>query len=144
MGMQERMGDLVARLKHCRSLGEIQEACSTLGKETDVVPLLTGVLGSEETSVRWKAAVALTGMGVPAVEKMIGCLSDPRAFVRSSAAWVLGNIGDRRAVSRLRKSLEDPSPDVRKEASEALGKLMKGGESQKEGNGTRAGPVPFS
>jgi HEAT repeat protein len=121
--MQEKTQDLVARLRHCRTLPEIQEACSAEGRERDLIHLLIEVLGSEETSVQWKAAVALTEIGPSAVEDLIACQSDPRVCVRSSAAWILGNIGDIRAVPVLQRYLEDTSGEVRKEAAEALGKL---------------------
>jgi HEAT repeat protein len=122
--MEESIQDLVSRLRHCRTLPEIQEACSEVEKEADLTSLLTEVLGSDEISVRWKAAVALTELGSPAVDTLIACLSDPRACVRSSAAWVLGNIGDARAAPALQRLQEDPSADVRKEVAEAFGKLV--------------------
>jgi FOG: HEAT repeat len=123
--MQETIGDLVVRLRHCRTLSEIQEACHAVSGEKDLRDLLIEVLGSSEMSIRWKAAVALTELGPAAVERLIGCLSDSRAYVRSSAAWVLGNIGDARAAPALQQHREDPSADVRKEATEALGKLKR-------------------
>ncbi len=121
--MQERTRDLVAHLKQCRTLPEIQEACGAVGGEQELMHMLTEVLGSDEISIRWKAAVALTEIGAPAVDDLMNCLLDPRACVRSSAAWVLGNIGDLRAVPVLQRFLEDSSRDVRKEAAEALGKI---------------------
>jgi HEAT repeat protein len=141
--MQERILDLVTRLKHCRTLPEILEVCGAVGREKDLMHLLTEVLGSDETSVRWKAAVALTEIGPPAVQDLIGCLSDPRAWVRSSAAWVLGNIGDRRAAPALQRNLEDPSSDVRKEVSEALGKLVDKPGRLSGKNGTQGVSVPI-
>jgi HEAT repeat protein len=140
--MQEKILDLVARLKHCRTLPEIQEACSAVGRGSDLIHLLTEVLGSEETSVQWKAAVALTEMGPSAVGDLIGCLSDPRACVRSSAAWVLGNIGDARAVPVLQRYLDDPSGEVRKEAAEALGKLAEARSRLGGENGTPGMSMP--
>jgi HEAT repeat protein len=142
--MQENMEELVTRLKHCRSLAEIQEACAAAGEKKSTVHLLTRVLGTEEMSVRWKAAVALTEIGSPAVHDLIRCLSDPRSFVRSSAAWVLGNIGDECAVPFLRGNLEDSSTDVRKETAEALGKLEKKRGNLTGSNGTRAMSRPTS
>jgi HEAT repeat protein len=131
--MQEKTLEFVARLKHCRTLPEIKEACIAVGGEEDLMHLLTEVLGSDEMSVRWKAAVALTEIGSSAVRDLIGCLYDPREYVRSSAAWVLGNIGDSRAIPSLRRNLNDISSDVRKEAAEALGKLVQGRPSGKNG-----------
>jgi HEAT repeat protein len=141
--MEKKTLDLVARLKHCRTLPEILEACSDVGREKDLLHLLTDVLGSDEVSVRWKAAVALTEMGSAAVESLLECLSDSRAWVRSSAAWVLGNIGDARAVPVLRQYLEDPSADVRKETAEALGKLAKDRSRLPRKNGLPGVSAPF-
>ncbi len=121
--MEETLQDLVARLRHCRTLPEIREVCGELGGEQERVRLLTDVLGSNEVSIRWKAAVALSEMGPAVVENLIGCLSDPRSCVRSSAAWILGNIGDIRAVPFLQRHQGDLAGEVRKEADEALGKI---------------------
>lgn len=139
--MQEEVLDLVARLKHCRTLPEIQEACNAASGERNLTHLLTEVLGSEEMSVRWKAAVALIEIGSPAIDDLIGCLSDPRVCVRSSATWVLGNIGDARAILPLQRNLEDSSPDVRKEAAEALRKLTEDRNSLTGKDGTRGASV---
>ncbi|MDD1675629.1 MAG: HEAT repeat domain-containing protein [Methanomicrobiales archaeon] len=137
--MQGKVEELIRRLRHSRSLPEISDACASTGTEEEVVHLLAEVLGSEETSTRWKASVALTGMGSRAVEELLRCLSDQKACVRSSAAWILGNIGDNRAVSPLLLALKDPSPEVRRETMEALGKLHVGTRSYPAGNGTSNG-----
>ncbi|MDD1673057.1 MAG: HEAT repeat domain-containing protein [Methanomicrobiales archaeon] len=121
--MEKKIEELIHRLKQSRSLSEIKDACACSGGDTEVIHQLTEVLGSDEMSTRWKAAVALTDMGSPAVDDLIQCLSDRKSCVRSSAAWVLGNIGDNRAVQFLLRNMEDPSADVRKETAEALGKL---------------------
>jgi len=44
-------------------------------------------------------------------------------FASAMAAWALGEIGSRRAVAALRSALNDPDPQVRREAALALGKL---------------------
>jgi HEAT repeat protein len=124
--MAEKGEELVRQLRKSRSLSEILEVCAAAGSGLEVVHMLTKVLGSEEMSVRWKASVALTEMGTVAVDDLLHCLSDERSCVRSSAAWVLGNIGDTRAVPLLLGTLEDPSMDVRREVQEALGKLRAG------------------
>jgi HEAT repeat protein len=120
--------ELIRQLKHSRTLPEIQATYTALGGDRETVSLLTQVLGTEEMSLRWKAAVALSDIGSGAVEDLIRCLTDEKSCVRSSAAWVLGNIGDGRAIRPLEKVLGDRTLEVRKEATEALRKLTRGRE----------------
>lgn len=143
---------LIRELKHCRTLNDIRVACGNAAKKGEITRLLTRVLGVDELSVRWKAAVALTDIGPPAVEDLIQCLIDEKACVRSSAAWALGAIGDKRALTPLKRSMEDVSPDVRREAVEALRKLQDdnsvGNEQPMENQKgphpeTMGGPVPL-
>lgn len=115
---------LIRELKHCRTLNDIRAACGIAGEKAEITRLLIRVLGVDELSVRWKAAVALTDIGPAAVDDLIHCLMDEKACVRSSAAWALGTIGDRRALHPLKRSMEDVSLDVRREASEAVRKLQ--------------------
>jgi HEAT repeat protein len=44
-------------------------------------------------------------------------------WARREAAWILGELGDRRATIRLIETLDDPSPTVRQSATWALGQL---------------------
>ena len=69
----------------------------------------------------WQAASGLGKIGEPAVELLIGFLSDENG--NYIAARALGQIGDVRAVEPLIKALEDNDEDVRKAAKEALHKL---------------------
>jgi len=47
-------------------------------------------------------------------------LEDPDEHVRRYAAWILGVIGDERALPALKTALEDPSEYVRKGVEQAL------------------------
>ena len=143
---------LIKELKRCRTLNDIRAACGVAGEKEEITRLLIRVLGVDELSVRWKAAVALTDIGTPAVDDLILCLMDEKVCVRSSAAWVLGTIGDKRALSPLRRSMEDTSPDVRQEALEALRKLQGEGATMDEqpidprngrSPGSLGGPLPL-
>jgi HEAT repeat protein len=57
------------------------------------------------------------------VEKHIQRLEDEDLYVRRSAARVLGERGDQRAVEPLTRALEDEDEDVRYWAARALKKI---------------------
>lgn len=75
--------------------------------------------------VVWKITVkAFIDAGKPAVRPMIKALKDWRdSRLRSTAAFILGEIGDRRAVKPLIHRLEDRDWRVRAVAVAALGKI---------------------
>ena len=54
---------------------------------------------------------------------MLRALSHSSSAVRESAAKMLGNVGDERAVDPLIEALSDNNADVREAAAEALGQL---------------------
>lgn len=59
-------------------------------------------------------------MGKMAVEPLIGALKDPEGAVRKYAAYLLGRIGDPRAIEPLGMALYDLHHDVGKTSAEAL------------------------
>jgi HEAT repeat protein len=74
------------------------------------------------------AAEALSIIGTPAVEPLIGLLKNKDWVVRKDAAMALGEIGDKRAIDPLIRALADKKKDmasepVSAEAAEALGKI---------------------
>jgi HEAT repeat protein len=70
--------------------------------------------------LRFSAAKAIVEIGEPAVEPLIGLLGDEDSNVRFSAAEGLGKIGDIRAVDPLILSLWDPEETVLQSVSQAL------------------------
>ena len=70
-------------------------------------------------------AHALAAVGAPAVPELIEISRDSSAWVRASAADILGNIGPpaRSAATALAQSLQDENIWVRRNAAEALGCL---------------------
>jgi HEAT repeat protein len=50
-------------------------------------------------------------------------LDSPKVYVRYGAITVLAQLGDRRALPSLRKTLSDPEPSVRNAARDAIWKL---------------------
>ena len=58
-----------------------------------------------------------------AIDALAAALRDASVSVRKTAAWSLGNIGDRRAVEPLVAALSDASPEVRTRAVWAIGNV---------------------
>jgi hypothetical protein len=115
-----------------------EEAAEALGKigDTQAVEPLFGALIHKSYDMRRAAAVALVEFGEQTVEPLIKMLDDdyfpPNSRARSNpgrtaiitdVAWVLGEIGDARAVEPLIKALGEEDGDVREAAAEALKKL---------------------
>ena len=113
--------DISQILKRSRNLSEIERIHG--GSQEELIASLVQVLGCDELSLRWKAAVALQGIGKPAVGHLVPCLNDEKASVRGSVAWILGTIRDSTAVEGLIPLLADESDEVRRETVEALGKI---------------------
>ena len=65
----------------------------------------------------------LIAIGRPAVPHLRQALTRDVEHVRSSIAYVLGQMGDRRNVPLLRRMLDDPSQKVRYEAAASLVEL---------------------
>ena len=70
-----------------------------------------------------RCQASLTEDHRPYVEKLIGALRHPEAFTQRRAAYVLGLIGDPRALEALTELLQNGQADpyVRAQAAEALG-----------------------
>jgi beta-lactamase regulating signal transducer with metallopeptidase domain len=78
-----------------------------------------------DASVREMAAWSLADADHSAVasEALVAALRDSDTQVRLTAAWALGNVGNRNAADALAQSLSDPSSEMRKRAAWALGNL---------------------
>lgn len=99
------------------------EALGNLGDSRAVEPLVTALKNDELSGVRWKAAEALSKIGAPAVDALIGALLHHDDDVRWKAAIALGEIGDPRAVEPLIALLCDEDRFVKSRAAHALGLL---------------------
>ncbi len=62
----------------------------------------------------------LAQSGEQAIPDLIEALGDNNPKVRSSCAWVLGRIGDRRTIPELQEFSKDPHPTVRMEVARSL------------------------
>ena len=114
---------LIFALKH-KDPAVQYDAAEALGDLRDaraVGPLITALKNDELSGVRWKAAEALSKIGAPAVEALIGALQHHDDDVRWKAAIALGEIGDPRAVGPLIALLCDEDRFVKGRAAHALG-----------------------
>ncbi len=87
-------------------------------KDPRVIPALFEAL--KDGAVAPSARGALSGMSKAAYPHALKYLQSEDAVLRGEAAWVLGQIKDRRAAAALVKALEDPEEKVRKSAHSAL------------------------
>ena len=62
----------------------------------------------------------LAQSGEPALPALVDSLSSKNPKVRSSCAWVLGQIGDRRTITDLQDYVDDEHPTVRMEVARSL------------------------
>jgi HEAT repeat protein len=99
------------------------EALGDLRDPRAVEPLIAALKNDELSGVRWKAAEALSKIGVPAVDALIGVLSHEDDDVRWKAAIALGEIGDLKAVEPLIALLCDDDRFVKSRAAHALGMI---------------------
>gem|GEM_PF-375752 len=101
---------------------------------------------SKEFSKRIGALVALEealainpGILDPALDDLIDLLSHEDVGLRGDTAELLGKIGNRAAIPALKKTLDDPDPDVREAAAEALEALE---EKNREGTFLQKSSLP--
>jgi HEAT repeat protein len=94
-------------------------------KTRKAVAALAGALGSPSLGTRKVAAQALARLPADLVlgPLLRDALASGEARARREAAWVLGQLGDRRATARLVEALADASASVRAAAVWALGRL---------------------
>ena len=96
------------------SLGQIGDARAANG--------LIAVLATP-TRAREEAIDALVALGQPAVPALSTALADTNPKIRSGAAWVLGRIGDNRALEPLLGALQDTDISTRYRVVDSLGQF---------------------
>ncbi|MGQ9625897.1 MAG: HEAT repeat domain-containing protein [Anaerolineae bacterium] len=99
-------------------------ALGEIGDVYAVEPLLRA-FGDRNSNVRAGAMEALVKIGKPAVEPLIRALEDEDKGVQWRVVWVLGEIGDKRAINSLlhRALKKDETEIVPPKAEEALKKI---------------------
>ncbi len=89
-----------------------------------ILPELVSALGPDASAGRRNAAAAaLVALGAPALPVLAEALATGDPELRTAAAEILGDLGDRKGASALAARLRDPDPNVRLAAAEALGKI---------------------
>ena len=85
--------------------------------------LAKALRSDRDVSVREMAAWSLSDADHSsiAIDALTAALHDSDTEVRATAAWSLGNVGDRSSSDALAAALSDPSAEVRKRATWALG-----------------------
>ncbi len=114
----------------CRTLKDSEwtvrlTAVDALGQFNDVrsIEPLVDTLKDEKPAVHQAAAEVLVKCGDRAVNSLTRALTDQQLSARRTAAWALGQIGERRSVPALIAILDDPEPAVRETAALTLGQL---------------------
>jgi HEAT repeat protein len=113
-----RAEDPAARADVLRRVGKSSPA--------DVTPQIVELLEDRNWEVRYEAAHALGRVlagSALAPAALLRCIDDRNELVRIAASEAAGDIGDKRAIPRLRRRLSDRSPIVRSWAAFALGML---------------------
>jgi hypothetical protein len=107
-------------------LDALREESCTIG-ETFEEPTPANYQGANPADLY--AAQGLAAIGAPAVPLLIETLKDDDAYVRATAADILGNIGTpaRTAVQALTEAMADDALWVRRNAAEALGVIAASG-----------------
>jgi len=83
-------------------------------------------IGDEAWKVRVQTEFELVALGTDALPALLEATQDDNRHARGLAAYVLGVLGDERALPALTRLLqEDKDPSVRIYASDALGRLAK-------------------
>jgi hypothetical protein len=110
------------RSLHAGQREEIQELLTRLALEA-VGPLLERLL-SEENRTRRRSMIRMAVlMGPPAVPLILERMNHPKWYFVRNLCSILGEIGDRTAVTTLLRSVAHPDCRVRREAVSALGQL---------------------
>ncbi len=81
---------------------------------------LIEALKDEEYLVKSNAMVSIAAYGTQVSDRMIQALEDPDKDVRAGAAWVMGELKDRRAIEALEKVAKDDYPLARIQAKASL------------------------
>lgn len=99
-----------------------RDAAWMLGNIGDerAIPPLTEALKDPDEEVRFHVARNLGKFKERAVPFLLDALKNSDEHVRRYAAWILGVIGDKRAIPALENALNDPSDYVHKGAEQAL------------------------
>lgn len=114
---QLKSNNLKKKLSAIDSLQEIRR------KES--VSLLVRSLYDQSWHVRSHAAKVLGGFGRSAIPSLLRALADGVWYVRAAASVAIGELGEIEAVDSLLPLTDEENRTVRKEAREAISKIVK-------------------
>ena len=94
--------------------------------ESELIARLIAGFKDPDPDVRANLAQALAKIGPTAVEQLMGALDDPLPERRAGAAYALGLLGTsaKSALPKLLDLLEDKETDVRRQASQAIVRVL--------------------
>lgn len=113
---ETRVSAVADLLRHARTDDAVRERA---------IPLLLKRLDDEQSKVRAAAAVGLADLdakdAVPALLRAVD--DDDDAYVRQMVMSTLGELGDTRALPRMRRALSDKRPEMRYQAVIAFARV---------------------
>ncbi len=121
------MAALVRNMQEAREEDQ-EEICRAMAEFPDeYMASLFPYLGTDSTLVR-RQLVSVFGRRryQPALSRLLPLIKDEDGHVRASVATALGHIGDKSAIMPLFDLLDDPYPDVRSAAVQALTEMASG------------------
>ena len=94
--------------------------------DSELIAKLIAALKDSDPDVRANLAQALAKIGLPAVEPLVEALADPLPDRRAGAAYALGLLGSpaNSALPQLLDLLDDKETDVRRQASQAIVRVL--------------------
>ncbi len=109
---------------------EMLDAAEAIGREgAAAVPFVAPLLHTDDSAIRWRAAIALERIGAPAVDALVAAAALDDSMICTPAIWALEQIGDLRAVGTLISVLNDGVEHCRWMAAAALWRI--GGERER-------------
>lgn len=123
-GARRDTKDPIEQLLKSKDLLDRLKAIDILEERRDVERLLN-LLYSESWHVREKAAKVLSNFGKNIRRRIEPLLDEGYWYVRASAAFILGEIGDEGVFPKLLSLLKERNETVKGEAAKALAKLIK-------------------
>jgi HEAT repeat protein len=93
---------------------------------TDLVKSLVETLKDTDADARVNAGIALAAIGSPAVDALTAALGESNRDARAAAAYALGVMGADAtpAMPTLVRALKDVEADVRRQAAQALSRIL--------------------
>jgi HEAT repeat protein len=102
----------------------LRHATADEGVRARAIPLLEQRLNDQQSRVRAAAAVGLADLAAKgAVTALLRAVDDDDAYVRQMVLNSLGELGDLRALPRLRRALTDKRPEMRYQATIAFARI---------------------